>query len=61
MGLIDDVRKRRDSWIRRFEEHRQEEESTYENLDPEAEQKRIMENRSKVGVFPRKSEDNGGS
>ncbi len=54
MGLIDDVRKRRDSWVKRFEEHRQEEEVAYENLDPEAEQKRIMENRKKVGIFPKK-------
>ena len=57
MGLIDDVRKRRDSWVKRFEEHRQEEEGLYENLDPEAEQRRIMENRRKVGVFPEKPED----
>ena len=28
MGLIDDVRKKRDSWVRRFEEHRQEDEGT---------------------------------
>lgn len=56
MGLIDDVRKRRDSWIKRFEEQRQEAEDGGE-LDPEAEQKLIMENRRKVGVFPEKTED----
>lgn len=54
MGLIDDVRKKKDSWVKRFEEHRQEEEYDHENLDPEAEQKRIMENRRKVGVFQKK-------
>jgi len=58
MGLIDDVRKRRDSWVKRFEEHRQEEEGEYVKNDPEEEQKRIMENRSKVGVFPKKPESN---
>ena len=26
MGLVDDVRKKRDSWMKRFEEHRQEDE-----------------------------------
>ncbi len=57
MGLIDDVRKRRDSWVKRFEEHRQEEEDGRENMDPETEQKIIMENRRKVGVFPEKAED----
>lgn len=55
MGLIDDVRKKRDSWIKRFEEHRQEDEDGVE-LDPEEEQKLIMENRRKVGVFPKKTE-----
>ena len=54
MGLIDDTRKRRDSWIKRFEEMRQEEEWNPENVDAEAEEKRIMENRKKVGVFPPK-------
>jgi hypothetical protein len=56
MGLIDDTRKRRDSWIKRFEEMRQEEEWDHENVDTEAEEKRIMENRKKVGVFPPKPE-----
>lgn len=57
MGLVDDVRKRRDSWMRRFEEHRQEEEGGHENPDPEAEEKRILENRKKVGVFPERAGD----
>jgi hypothetical protein len=56
MGLIDDTRKRRDSWIKRFEEMRQEEEWDPENVDTEAEEKRIIENRKKVGVFPPKPE-----
>ncbi|MGB2691356.1 MAG: hypothetical protein WBB48_04670 [Thermodesulfobacteriota bacterium] len=52
MGLVDDTRKRRDSWIKRFEEQRQEEEWNPEKSDPEAEEKRILENRKNVGVFP---------
>ncbi|MEK6223305.1 MAG: hypothetical protein N2A97_00390 [Thermodesulfobacteriales bacterium] len=52
MGLVDDTRKRRDSWIKRFEEQRQEEEWSPEKGDPEAEEKRILENRKNVGVFP---------
>lgn len=52
MGLVDDTRKRRDSWIKRFEEQRQEEEWNQEKGDPEAEEKRILENRKNVGVFP---------
>jgi hypothetical protein len=51
MGLIDDVRKKRDSWAKRFEEHRQEEEGAHENLDPAEEEKRIKENLKRVGVF----------
>ncbi len=51
MGLVDDVRKKRDSWMRRFEEHRQEDEGTHENPDPGEEEKRIKENLKKVGVF----------
>lgn len=56
MGLVDDTRKRRDSWIKRFEEQRQEEEWSPEQSDAEAEEKRILENRKKVGVFPPKPE-----
>lgn len=56
MGLVDDTRKRRDSWIKRFEEQRQEEEWNPETADSEAEEKRILENRKNVGVFPPKSE-----
>ncbi len=57
MGLIDDTRKKRDSWIQRFEEQRQEEElDSAEKIDPEAEEIRIAENRKNVGVFPPKPE-----
>lgn len=51
MGLVDDVRKKRDSWVRRFEEHRQEDESVPEKRNPKEEEKRIMENLRRVGVF----------
>ena len=55
MGLIDDTRKRRDSWIKRFEEQRQEEEwDPNEKIDPKIEEERIQENCKKVGVFPPK-------
>ena len=56
MGLVDDVRKRRDSWVRRFEEHRQEDEKAHENLDPAEEEKRIKENLRRVGVFSSRKE-----
>lgn len=58
MGLVDDTRKRRDSWIKRFEEMRQEEEWRPDGADPKIEEERIMENRRKVGVFPPKPKDN---
>jgi len=54
MGLVDDTRKRRDSWIKRFEEQRQEEEWNPNESNPEEEEKRILENRKNVGVFPPK-------
>jgi hypothetical protein len=58
MGLIDDIRKRRDSWIGRFEEHRQVEgeEEEYSKIDREKEEGEILRNRKMVGVFPRKDE-----
>ena len=57
MGLVDDVRNRRDSWTKRFEEHRDFDDSRCED-DPEAEEKRILENRRNVGVFaPKKPGD----
>jgi len=57
MGLVDDTRKRRDSWIKRFEEMRQEEEWSLGGIDPKIEEERIMENRRKVGVFSPKPKD----
>lgn len=54
MGLVDDTRKRRDSWIKRFEEQRQEEEWNTNEINTEEEEKRILENRKNVGVFPPK-------
>ena len=51
MGLIDDVRKKRDSWVKRFEEHRQEEEGGGEGRDSAEEERKIKENLKRVGVF----------
>lgn len=53
MGLIDDTRKKRDSWIVRFEEQRQEEEYEADTRSDEAIEKEIEENRKRVGVFPK--------
>ncbi len=60
MGLVDDVRKKRDSWVRRFEEHRQEDEGVHESRDPKEEEKRIKENLRRVGVFEDKKGRNQG-
>lgn len=57
MGLIDDTRKRRDSWITRFEEQRQEEEYEPDTRSPEVIQKEIEENCKRVGVFPKPGKD----
>ena len=53
MGLIDDIRKHRDSWTKRFEEHRDEEEydHEYEKNNAEKVEAEIKRNREKVGVF----------
>ena len=53
MGLIDDTRKKRDSWIVRFEEQRQEEEYEPDTRSPEVIDKEIEENCKRVGVFPK--------
>lgn len=58
MGLVDDVRKKRDSWMKRFEEHRQEDENVREGLDPAEEEKRIKENMRNFGVFFNKADKN---
>lgn len=56
MGLIDDIRKDRDSWMVRFEEHRQDEDEEDEltGVSEEKKEKEILRNREMVGVFPKK-------
>ena len=58
MGLVDDIRKKRDSWMGRFEEHRQDEgeEEGYSKIDREKEEEEILRNRKMVGIFTRKDE-----
>ena len=56
MGLIDEIRKNRDSWMARFEEHRQDEGEEERPVDREKEQEEILRNRKMVGVFPKKDE-----
>lgn len=57
MSLIDDIRKKRDSWMGRLEEHRQDEDQEeYAEIDREKEEAEILKNRKMVGVFPRKDQ-----
>ncbi len=62
MGLIDELRKRKDSWYARLEEHRRDAEDLYsisEDKSEEEVEKEIQKNRRKVGVFDFKDrEDN---
>ncbi|NIP32097.1 MAG: hypothetical protein GTO02_22115 [Candidatus Dadabacteria bacterium] len=54
MGLIDNVRKRRDPWEQRFEEHRFEPEEydhEFEKLNAEKIEEQVKLNCSKVGKF----------
>lgn len=53
MGLIDDLRKRRDSWIARFEEHRQERNEEEDLVFHENEEEEIKIRRKMVGIFPK--------
>lgn len=56
MGLIDDIRKKRDSWIRRFEEQRQEDyDDNYKTFedDKELSEEQIKKNLEMVGKFER--------
>ena len=53
MGLIDDLRKRRDSWIARFEEHRQERNEEEDLVSHENEEEEIKMRRKMVGIFPK--------
>lgn len=56
MGLIDETRKKKDSWMARFEEHRQDEDEDGRPIDREKEKEEILRNRKMVGIFPRKEE-----
>ena len=61
MGLIDEIRKKRDSWIKRFEEQRIEEEEydfEYEIQNKSKIEEEILNNRKKVGVFDLKKMQN---
>lgn len=52
MGLIDEVRKRKDSWAKRYEEQRQDEYNEQEEDEDEEEaRRRIEQNKKRVGVF----------
>lgn len=54
MGLIDDVRKLRDSWTKRLEEHRCDEgeyDREYEENNAEKIEEEIRYNRERVGIF----------
>ncbi len=56
MGLIDEIRKKRDSWMGRLEEHRQDE-GEYEDdsmINSGKEEEEILRKRRMVGVFTRK-------
>ena len=57
MGLIDDLRKRRDSWMARFEEHRQESNDDEDLVSHENEEEEIKLRRKMVGIFPKKNGD----
>jgi hypothetical protein len=56
MGLIDEIRKKRDSWMGRLEEHRQDEEEYEGNpvTHSEKDEEEILQKRRMVGVFTRK-------
>ncbi|MCI0454855.1 MAG: hypothetical protein L0Y68_07675 [Candidatus Dadabacteria bacterium] len=56
MGLIDEIRKRRDSWMGRLEEHRQDDGENEDNpvTHGEKEEEEILQKRRMVGVFTRK-------
>lgn len=52
MGLIDEVRKRKDSWTKRYEEQRQDEYNEQDEDEDEQEtRRRIEENKKRIGVF----------
>ncbi len=56
MGLIDEIREKRDSWMGRLEEHRQDEEESEDDsmIHSEKEEEEIVRKRRMVGVFTKK-------
>jgi hypothetical protein len=58
MGLIDDIRNKRDSWTARLEEHRKdpEEDDVRNSNGADKIDELILKNRSKVGNYPKKEE-----
>ncbi len=56
MGLIDEIRKKRDSWMARFEEHRQDEGESGDDsmIHNQKEEEEIAQKRRMVGVFTKK-------
>jgi hypothetical protein len=58
MGLIDEIRKKRDSWTARLEEHREDpqEEDAGNSDGTENIDELILKNRTNVGKFPKKDE-----
>jgi hypothetical protein len=57
MGLIDDIRNKRDSWTARLEEHRKDLEDDVRNSDgTDDTDELILKNRSRVGNYPKKEE-----
>ncbi|MCY4378336.1 MAG: hypothetical protein OXC39_00720 [Candidatus Dadabacteria bacterium] len=55
MGLVDEIRNRRDSWSRRLEEQRVSQEPydyEFEKRNADTIEEEIKKNREKVGKFP---------
>ncbi len=59
MGLVEDIRKKRDSWMARFEEHRQDKDESDDrsSVDRRKEEEEILKNRKMVGVFSKKERE----
>ena len=57
MGLIDEIRNRRDSWMSRFEEHRKDIDDENEDV-VDIEDEEIMRNRKMVGILPTEKKAN---
>ena len=56
MGLIDDIREKRDSWVARFEEHRKKDENDCYYNEEDIGEEEILKNRMMVGQIPRKGD-----